>query len=163
MPFPTGFSSTTMVAPPDATAPVASVLDYLDQALQEHDAEITDRGEGFFEFKVPIGARLLHDMALRWRLGSTSWPLSFVGSGSFSATQLRDRVLITADHKPVSAYPRYLLRCGKRSYQRLRWCNSCPRIRCGCRVGDGRGLLRTREMGIRLLVPAPRPAAPWGT
>ncbi len=103
MGFPTGFSSTTIVAPPDPAAPVASVLDYLDEALQEYDADITLRGDGFFEFKVPLGSRLLRDLALRWRLGSTSWSLSFVGSGSFSATQLHDRVLVAADLR-ISQY-----------------------------------------------------------
>ena len=76
---------------------MASVLDYLDQALRGHDADITLRGDGFLEFKVPIGLRFLRHLALRWRVGSTSWPLSFVSSGSFSAAQLRDRVLVTAD------------------------------------------------------------------
>ena len=72
MGFPTSFSSTTIVAPPDSAAPVASVLDFLDQAVQEYDGDITHRGDGFFEFKVPIATRLLRDLALRWRLGSTS-------------------------------------------------------------------------------------------
>ena len=103
MGFPTSFSSTTIVAPPDPLAPVTSVLDYLDQALQEYDADITLRGDGFFEFKVPVGSRLLRDLAVRWRLGSTAWPLSFVGSGSFTAAQLRDRVLVTADLR-ISEY-----------------------------------------------------------
>jgi len=97
MGFPTSFSSTTIVAPPDPSAPVASVLDYIDGALQEHDADITGRGDGFVDFKVPIVARVARSFVFRWRLGSTSWPLSFVGSGSFSAAQLRDRVLVTAD------------------------------------------------------------------
>ncbi len=103
MGFPTSFSSTTIVAPPDPRAPVTSVLEYLDQALQEYDADITLRGDGFLEFKVPVGSRLLRDLAVRWRLGSTSWPLSFVGSGSFSAAQLRDRVVVTADLR-ISEY-----------------------------------------------------------
>ena len=97
MGFPTSFSSTTIVVPPDPSAPVASVLDYIDGALQEHDADITGRGDGFLDFKVPIVARVARSFVFRWRLGSTSWPLSFVGSGSFSAAQLRDRVLVTAD------------------------------------------------------------------
>ena len=103
MGFPTTFSSTTMVAPPDPAAPVVSVLDFLDQAVREHDADVTQRGEGFFEFKVPIAARLLRDLAVRWRVGSTYWPLSFVGSGSFSATQLRDRVVVSAELR-ISQY-----------------------------------------------------------
>ena len=57
----------------------------------------TSRGWTTVEFKVPIATRLLRDLALRWRLGSTSWPLSFVGSGSFSATQLHDRVVVCAE------------------------------------------------------------------
>ena len=97
MGFPTSFSSTTIVVPPDSAAPVASVLNFLDQAVQEYDGDITHRGDGFFEFKVPIATRLLRNLALRWRLGSTSWPLSFVGSGSFSATQLHDRVVVCAE------------------------------------------------------------------
>jgi hypothetical protein len=97
MGFPTSFSSTTIVVPPDPSAPVASVLDYIDGALQEHDADITGRGDGCLDFKVPIVARVTRSFVFRWRLGSTSWPLSFVGSGSFSAAQLRDRVLVTAD------------------------------------------------------------------
>ncbi len=103
MGFPTSFSSTTIVAPPDPRAPVTSVLTYLDQAVQEYDADITLRGDGFFEFKVPVGSRLASDLAVRWRLGSTSWPLSFVGSGSFTATQLRDSVQVTADLR-ISEY-----------------------------------------------------------
>jgi len=95
--FPTSFSSTTIVAPPDAAAPVESVLDYLDQALQEYDADITYRGDGFFDFTVPIGARVLRGLALPWRLGRSSSPLSFVGAGSISAAQLADRVVVTAD------------------------------------------------------------------
>jgi hypothetical protein len=97
MGFPTSFSSTTIVGPPDPSAPVASVLDYIDGALQEHDADITGRGDGYVDFKVPIVARVARTFVFRWRLGSTSWPLSFVGSGSFSAAPLRDRVLVTAD------------------------------------------------------------------
>src|SRR2546422_5780333 len=103
MGFPTSFSSTTIVVPPDPRAPVTSVLEYLDQALQEYDADITLRGDGFLEFKVPVGSRLLRDLAVRWRIGSTSWPLSFVGSGSFTAAQLRDRVVVTADLR-ISEY-----------------------------------------------------------
>ena len=103
MGFPTTFSSTTLVAPPDPAAPIASVLDYLEHALYEYEADITNRGDGFFEFKVPIGIRFLSDLAVRWRLGSTSWPLSFVASGSFSARQLHDRVVITADLR-ISQY-----------------------------------------------------------
>jgi len=97
MGFPASFSSTTIVTPPDPAAPVACVLDFLEQALQEYEADITHRGEGFFDFKVPVAARLLRDLAVRWRFGSTYWPLSFVGSGSFSATQVRDRVVVAAE------------------------------------------------------------------
>src|SRR6266516_8157082 len=97
MGFPTSFSSSTIVAPPDPTAPIQSVLDYIEQPLQEYDADIIVRGDGFFEFKVPVASRLRSDLMVRWRLGSTSWPLSFVGSGSFAAEKVRDRVLVSAE------------------------------------------------------------------
>ncbi len=103
MGFPTSFSSSTIVAPPDPTAPIQSVLDYIEQALQEYDADITVRGDGFFEFKVPVASRLRRDLTVRWRLGSTAWPLSFVGSGSFTAEQVRDQVLVIADVR-ISQY-----------------------------------------------------------
>ena len=103
MGFPTGFSSSTIVAPPDPAAPINSVLDFIEQALQEYDADITVRGDGFFEFNVPVASRLRRDLTVRWRLGSTSWPLSFVGSGSFTATEVREKVLVSADVR-ISQY-----------------------------------------------------------
>jgi hypothetical protein len=103
MGFPTSFSSSTIVAPPDPTAPIQSVLDYIEQALEKYDADIAVRGDGFFEFKVPVASRLRRDLTVRWRLGSTSWPLSFVGSGSFAAEKVRDNVLVTADVR-ISQY-----------------------------------------------------------
>jgi hypothetical protein len=92
-----------MVTSPDRASPITSVLDFLEQAVQEYEADITHRGEDFFEFKVPVVARLVRDLAVRWRFGSTSWPLSFVGSGSFSATQVRDRVVVSAELR-ISQY-----------------------------------------------------------
>jgi hypothetical protein len=103
MGFPTSFSSSTIVAPPDPTAPIQSVLAYIERALEKYDADITMRGDGFFEFKVPVASRLRSDLMVRWRLGSTSWPLSFVGSGSFAAEKVRDRVLVNADLR-ISQY-----------------------------------------------------------
>jgi len=91
-----------MVLPPDPAAGVTSVLDYLEQTLQDCDADITHRGEGFFEFKVPIAARLVRDLTLRF--GRRSWtPLSFVSAGSLSATPLRDLVVVSADVR-ISQY-----------------------------------------------------------
>ena len=97
MGFPTSFSSSTIVTPPDAGAPVASVLDYLEGALSEHDANVVSRDEGLLEFKVSVGTRLLRSLTPNWRLGSAAWPLSYVGSGTFTATELRDRVVVAAD------------------------------------------------------------------
>ena len=58
-------------------------------------SDITNRGDGVLEFKVPLGTRLLRDLAVRWVPGR--WPLSFVSAGSFAATPLRDHVVVTAD------------------------------------------------------------------
>ncbi len=95
MAFPTSFGSTTMVRLSDTAAGVTPVIDYLDQALQAQDADITNRGDGLLEFRVPLRTRLLRDLALRWVPGG--WPLSFVSAGSFAATPLGDHVVVTAD------------------------------------------------------------------
>ena len=95
MAFPKSFVSTTMVRLSDSAAGVTPLIDYLDQALQDQDADITNRGDGVLEFKVPLGTRLLRDLAVRWVPGR--WPLSFVSAGSFAATPLRDHVVVTAD------------------------------------------------------------------
>src|SRR5437879_11892964 len=102
MGFPTSFSLTTMVLPPDPAAGVTSVLDYLEQPLQDCDADITHRGEGFFELKVPIAARLVRDLTLRFG-GRSRTPLPFVSAGSLSAAPLRDLVVASA-HARCSDY-----------------------------------------------------------
>ena len=95
MAFPKSFVSTTMVQLADSAAGVTPVIDYLDRALQDQDADITNRGDGVLEFQVRLGTRLLRDLAVRWAPGR--WPLSFVSAGSFVATPLRDHVVVTAD------------------------------------------------------------------
>ncbi len=102
MGFPRSYVSTTMALSPNPADGVAPVLDCLEGALQDYDAEITHRGDTFFEFKVPILARLATDLTLR--LGHRSHtPLSFIGSGSFSATPLRDHVVVSAEVR-ISQY-----------------------------------------------------------
>jgi hypothetical protein len=96
------FASTTMVRSPDPAAGVAPVLDYLDRAIQTYDADITYRGDTFFEFKVPIVARLANDFTLPLSLRSRA-PLSFIGSGSFSATTLQEHVVVSAEVR-ISQY-----------------------------------------------------------
>jgi len=97
MGFPASFASTTIVESPDPPAGVTPILDCLEQALQDYDAEITLRGEDFSEFRVPIGARLINDFgAFGYRPGRWT-PLAFVSAGCFRVTPLRDRLVVTAD------------------------------------------------------------------
>src|SRR3989442_833406 len=56
MGFPASFSSTTIVTPPDPAAPVACVLDFLEQALQEYEADITHRGDRDLEVEETLAA-----------------------------------------------------------------------------------------------------------
>ena len=102
MGFPTSFSITTIVRPPGSTSGLGPVLDYIDQTFQHYHADITHRGENFFEFKIPVGTRLVRELTSR--LAGRSWtPLSFVASGTVSVTPLQDRVMVSADVQ-VSQY-----------------------------------------------------------
>jgi hypothetical protein len=97
MTFPASFVSTTIVQSRDPAAGPVPVLDSLERTLQDYDADITLRGEDFFEFRVPLGARLVNDL-LTFGYRPRRWtPLTFVSAGSFSVKPLRDRVVVSAD------------------------------------------------------------------
>jgi hypothetical protein len=101
MAFPNSFESKTMVRLANQAVDVAPVINYLDQAVNDHDGDVTNRGDGLLEFKVPIGTRLLRDMVVRWAPGR--WPFSFVSGGTFTATPVQDYVVVSA-HVNVSRY-----------------------------------------------------------
>ena len=104
MPFPTGFTTKTHItAPPNGAKAAAAVLDRLERALYDHDAKITHRGEEFFEFKVPVGARIARGFGSAFKRPPWS-PLSFISGGTISLTEHLGVYRVTAELR-TSAYP----------------------------------------------------------
>ena len=103
MPFPTDFTTKAQVlAPSHEGRDVKAVLEGLERALYNQDAEIVQRGEDFLEFRVPIGERLLRDFS---RFGHPRhWPLTFVSGGTVSVTEDRGVYRVVADLR-TSFYP----------------------------------------------------------
>ena len=95
MAFPNSFELSTIVHLPNQGDGVIAVIEHLDRTLGDQDADITTRGDGLLEFKVPLDSRVLRDVMVRWK--PQRWPLSFVSGGSFSATPVRDYVVVSAD------------------------------------------------------------------
>jgi len=96
MAFPTSLISRFEVHVPDSEAGLRAVLDYLERAFASYDADITTRGERFFEFRVSCASRLVREV--RPPLTPRPWtPLSFVGSGSLTVTRKDDRVIVTVE------------------------------------------------------------------
>ena len=104
MPFPTGFTTKTHItAPPNGAKAAAAVLDGLERALNDHDAEIGHRGEDFFEFTVPVGARIARGFGSAFKRPPWS-PLSFISGGTISLTEHLGVYRVTAELR-TSAYP----------------------------------------------------------
>jgi hypothetical protein len=96
MGFPTSLDSKFEIQLPDSTVGLAAVLDYLERAFASYDADITSRGEHFFEFRVSSTSRLVRE--LRPPLTPRPWtPLSFVGSGVLTLTQEHGRVIVATE------------------------------------------------------------------
>src|SRR5437867_1775678 len=96
MGFPTSLVSRFEVQVPDSAVGPAAVLDYLQHAFASYDADITTRGEHFFEFRVSSASRFVRE--IRPPLTPRPWtPLSFVGSGSLTVTTKHDRVVVTVE------------------------------------------------------------------
>ena len=103
MSFPTEFVAKAQVlAPTHQRNHTKAVLEALERALYDQDAEIVHQGEDYLEFKVPMAERFLRDFS---RFGHVPyWPLSFVSSGTLSVTEELGIYRITA-HLRTSFYP----------------------------------------------------------
>ena len=100
MPFPTTLTTTTALPPAHNVEPVA-VLDRLDRALYDYGADITNRGEGFFDFKVSVESRIARNIVptfkdRRW------WPLEFVRGGTITVIEGSNVLQIRAEVRPSS-------------------------------------------------------------
>lgn len=104
MPFPTGFTTRTHIAaPPNGAKAAAAVRDRLERALYGHHARIIHRGEDFFEFKIPVGARIARDFGSAFNRPAWS-PLSFISGGTIRLTEQLGVYRVTAELR-THAYP----------------------------------------------------------
>ena len=104
MGFPTSVTTKThILAPPNSTQAAGPILDRLERAVYDHDADITNRGDGFFEFTVPVGARIARDFG-SWFKRAPWWPLFFISGGTISLRDDLGVYRVTAEVR-TSAYP----------------------------------------------------------
>jgi len=96
MAFPSSLVSRFQVQVPNSAAGLEAVLDYLERAFASYDADITTRGERFFDFRVSSASRFVREV--RPLLTPRPWtPLSFVGSCSRTVTPKDDHLIVTAE------------------------------------------------------------------
>jgi hypothetical protein len=102
MAFPSSLTTRAHILAAAGATP-AAVLDRIQIVLSDNDAEITHEGEGFVEFKVPIGARLARDFGHFLRRPPW-WPLAPIRGGTITLTEDLGVYRLTADVQ-TSAYP----------------------------------------------------------
>jgi hypothetical protein len=78
-----------------------ALLEHIERALLEYDAEILERGEGFLTFRVPTGERLIRHV--RPRLGGWGrwWPFDYVSSGTLSVAAAPDGIIVSGEVRPT--------------------------------------------------------------
>lgn len=104
MAFPSNFTANAYIlAPTNRASHVAAVLDGLERALRDQDADIAHRGEDFLEFNVTIGAHLMRDFSARLR-PRRRWPFTFVSGGTVSVTEQLGIYRVVAELR-TSVYP----------------------------------------------------------
>lgn len=109
MMFPISVGATLHVPSGGATPPSSeTVLDHIERALHEYDAEILERGEGFLTFRVQIDERLARTIGLRVGGWGRWWPFDFVSSGTLSVAVAPDRMTLHVELRP-SRFPVILI------------------------------------------------------
>lgn len=104
MAFPSNFTANAYIlAPTNRASHIATVLDGLERALRDQDADIVHRGDDFLEFNVTIGAHLMRDFSARLR-PRRRWPFTFVSGGTVSVTEQLGIYRVAAELR-TSVYP----------------------------------------------------------